>query len=155
MSGLKLITKTSYTVGMMGLVLMALFTLVDIAGSKFLGFPLPGVTELVALVQIFAIAGGLAFSELEKRHVRVEILIMVLPPKGKKALYGFSYYSVFFFFALATWSSFEHASSVLRSGMRTALLGLPVAPFMFWTAFCCALMCVTVLSELVYYAKRG
>lgn len=144
-----------YFLGMIGLLIMAVVTLVDIVGSKLLRTPLAGGTEIVALTQIFAIAGGLAFSELEKRHVRVEVLFMVLPAPFRKPLDAFGFGVSAFFFGLATWSSFEHALSVYRSGLKTAILGIPVSPLMFWTSFCCGLMCATVLSELFFSIKKG
>lgn len=142
------VVRAFCTLGMFGLVLMATITLVDIVGSKFLGAPLSGGTELVALTQIFAVAGGLAFSELEKRHVRVEILLMLIPAGSRIPFDVFGYVVGATLFGLGAWSAFEHALSVCRSGLKTAILGIPVSPFMFWTSLCCGLMCATIIGEL-------
>jgi hypothetical protein len=48
-------------VGLIAMVGMALTTLIDVVGSKGFQWPLPGSTEIIGVLQVLAIAGGLTF----------------------------------------------------------------------------------------------
>jgi TRAP-type C4-dicarboxylate transport system permease small subunit len=73
-------------VGLGAMAAICLATLIDVVGSKFFKWPLPGSTEMIAVIQVVAIAGGLAFSKIDGRHIRVDIFIDYLPKRGKAAL---------------------------------------------------------------------
>jgi TRAP-type C4-dicarboxylate transport system permease small subunit len=65
--------------GLVAMAAMGLTTLVDVVGSKFFHLPLPGSTEIIGVVQILAIAGGLAFSKIDGRQIRVDGLLNGCP----------------------------------------------------------------------------
>jgi len=123
-------------VGLVAMAAMVLATLIDVVGSKVFKWPLPGSTELIAVIQVIAIAGGLAFSKIDGRHIRVEFLREWLPQRGKAALDLFSALLGLGLFAVAGWMTYENGLSLLGSGTKTFLLGIPLSPFSFWIALC-------------------
>jgi TRAP-type transport system small permease protein len=141
-------------IGLAGMAIMALTALVDVLGTKLFGLPLPGSTEITAVVQIMAIAAGLAYSQIDGKQIRVDIILGFLPKWGKAVLDLFASLLGVVFFAIASWTSYVLGANLASSGTSTLLLGIPLAPFAFWLSLCCILMCVTILVELVN-AIRG
>jgi len=135
-------------VGLVAMATMGLATLIDVVGSQVFHRPLPGSTEIIGVIQVIAIAGGLAFSKIDGRHIRVDFLLELLPGRGKAGLDLFSSMLGLGFFVVAGWMTYEHGVNLYGSGTRTFLLGIPLAPFSFWIAFCCIPMCCVILMEL-------
>jgi TRAP-type C4-dicarboxylate transport system permease small subunit len=141
-------------VGLVAMAAMALTTLIDVVGSKVFKWPLPGSTEITGVIQVIAIAGGLAFSKIDGRHIRVEFLMDWLPGRGKAALDIFSALLGLGLFAVAGWMTYEHGLSLLGSGTKTFLLGIPLSPFSFWIALSCIPMCCVIIIELLTSIER-
>jgi TRAP-type C4-dicarboxylate transport system permease small subunit len=141
-------------VGLGAMAAIALATLIDVVGSKFFKWPLPGSTEMIAVIQVIAIAGGLAFSKIDGRHIRVDIFIGYLPKRGKAALDVFSSILGLGLFAIAGWMTYEHGLSLFNSGTKTFLLGIPLYPFAFWIALGCIPMCCVIIVELLSSIDR-
>ncbi len=141
-------------IGLVGMACMALATLIDVIGSKVLNKPLPGSTEIIGVVQIITIAGGMAFSKIAGSQIRVDFIFDLLPDRGKAALDVFSSILGLLFFAIAAWMSWENGVMLFGSGTRSFLLGIPLYPFAFWIAVCCVPMICVIFIELVISAKR-
>jgi TRAP-type C4-dicarboxylate transport system permease small subunit len=141
-------------VGLIAMVGMALTTLIDVVGSKGFQWPLPGSTEIIGVLQVLAIAGGLAFSKIDGRHIRVEFLIDWLPERGKAALDVFSSILGLGLFVVAGWMTYEYGLKLLSSGTETLLLGIALYPFALWIAFCCIPMCCVIIIELLISIDR-
>lgn len=140
--------------GLIAMAAMGLTTLIDVIGSKFFQRPLPGSTELTGVLQVIAIAGGLAYSKIDGQHIRVEFLIDLLPKTGKIVLELFSALLGLAVFLIAGWVTFQHGMNLLRSGTSTFLLGIPLYPFVFWISLSCIPMALVILWELIQSAQR-
>jgi TRAP-type C4-dicarboxylate transport system permease small subunit len=148
------VSSWSERVGLVAMAAMALTTLIDVIGSKVFKWPLPGSTEITSVVQVIAIASGLAFSKIDGRHIRVEFLLEWMPQRGKAALDVFSALLGLGLFAVAGWMTYEHGLSLFNSGTKTFLLGIPLSPFSFWIALGCIPMCFVIIIELVASIER-
>jgi len=62
---------------------MIVATIVDVIGSKAFRLPLPASLEVVYFCQLIAIAGALAYSEIDGRHIRVDLFVDKLPKKAR------------------------------------------------------------------------
>ena len=141
-------------VGLLALAAMGLTTIIDVIGSKVFNWPLPGSTEITSVIQVVAIAGGLAFSKIDGRHIRVEFLFDSLPEKGQAALDIFSAVLGLGLFVVAVWMTYEHGLNLFKSGTKTFLLGISLYPFAFWIAFCCIPMCFILILDLINAIDR-
>ncbi len=139
----------SERVGLAAMGAMVLAALVDVIGSKGFRWPLPGSTELTGVLQVVAIAGGLAFSKLDGRQIRVDLFIDWLPRRGKAILEIFISILSLALFVVAGWTAYKYGLRLLGNGTQTLLLGIPLYPFTFWIAFCCIPMCFVILVELL------
>lgn len=140
--------------GLAGFALMGLTALVDVVGTKLLGLPLPGSTEITSVLQIMAIGAGLAFSQIDGKQIRVDIITAFLPKSLGHGLDILASVLGVLFFALAAWMLYGMGENLSSSGTRTLLLGIPLAPFAFWLSICCIPMCCAILVEF-FNAIRG
>ena len=141
-------------VGLIAMAAMALTTLIDVVGSKGFQWPLPGSTEIIGVLHVLAIAGGLAFSKIDGRHIRVDLFIAILPSRSKAALEVFSSLLGLGLFAAAGWMTYQFGLRLLSSGTETLLLGIALYPFALWIAICCIPMCCVIIIELVSSIER-
>jgi len=141
-------------VGLVAMAAMGMTTIIDVIGSKVFHWPLPGSTEITAVIQVVAIAGGLAFSKINGRHIRVEFLFDSLPERGQAALDVFSAILGLGLFAVAGWMTYVHGQNLFNSGTRTFLLGIPLYPFAIWIAICCIPMCFIIILDLISAIDR-
>lgn len=141
-------------VGLVGMAAMALTTLIDVIGSKVFQLPLPGSTEITSVVQVTAIAGGLAYSLIDGRQIRVDILVDFLPDRVKAVLDVFSALLGLGLFVVAFFMMYTHGADLFNSGTKTFLLHIPLAPFAFWITLCCIPMCCAILIQLLRSLER-
>jgi TRAP-type C4-dicarboxylate transport system permease small subunit len=141
-------------VGLLAMGAMCLTTLIDVIGSKGFQMPLPGSTELTGVLQVVAIAGGLAFSKIDGRHIRVDFLLDWLPKRGEAALDIFSSILGLGFFAIAGWMTFQYGLSIHSSNTETLLLKIRLSPFAFWISLCCIPMCLVIILDLISSIDR-
>jgi TRAP-type C4-dicarboxylate transport system permease small subunit len=152
---LKILDKSSYysslwfeRIAMVGIVGIIAATLVDVLGAKLFGKPLSAGTEIVYFLQIVAIAGGLAFAQIEGRHVRIEFVDSA--PKIIKYLLNFiSSVLGLALFILLGWYSFEYSLDLRNAGEVTAASRIPIFPFAIWISICCIPMCLVLLKGMV------
>ncbi len=141
-------------VGLVAIAAMGLATLVDVIGSKGFQWPLPGSTEITGVLQVLAIAGGLAFSMIDGRQIRVEFLVEWLPRRGKDILDVFSALLGLGLFVIIGWMTYQWGVSFSSSGTRTLLIGIPLYPFAYWIALCCIPMFCVIFIELLSSIDR-
>lgn len=140
--------------GILGLSGMALVTLVDVILSKSVSRPLPGSTEMVGVLQVFAISAGLAFSKIDGRHIRIEFFLSMLPEAARRIIDILGSLLGLGFFVLAFLSTFEYALGLLKTRTVTLLIKIPLAPFLFWASLCSLLMCCVLLFEILQFARN-
>lgn len=125
--------------GLVALTCMVLVTLVDVVGDKFFSWPVLGSTEIIGLLQVVAVASGLAYSKIDGRQIYVGFLFDALRGR-KQAVLGV----VCSLAALAFWLAglvmlCKYGVTLSKRGTSTFILGIPQYPFVFWTAVVAAL----------------
>lgn len=122
-------------VGVAGLLLMLLFTVVDVVGSKVFNRPLTGAFEWIGYLQIIAIGGTLAIGFYANRHIAFEYLVWRLPAPAKNAVNIFVSLLCFAFFIVLARESFVYGLSLHKAGEMSSTAHLPLYPFAFFLAF--------------------
>jgi TRAP-type C4-dicarboxylate transport system permease small subunit len=151
----KILDKASYwssvwfeRIGMVAIVAIILATLVDIIGAKIFHRPLAAGTEVIYFLQIVAIAGGLAFAQIDGRHVRLEFVDSF--PKIVKAAFKFLSAGIGLgLFVILSWKSYQYGLALNAAHEVTAASRVPLFPFAFWIGLCCIPMCLVLLKNMV------
>jgi TRAP-type C4-dicarboxylate transport system permease small subunit len=117
-------------------------------GSKFFHWPLPGSTELIGVIQVVMVAGGLAISKAAGNQIFIDLVMGAVPKRVKAGLEVFSALLGLALFVIIAWQIYLYGLSLFRSGTKTLLLGVPLYPFAFWVALCCIPIGLVILIEL-------
>ena len=145
-----IVNSSAFGAASIVVILMAM-VVADIFGRKVLNKPVPMSYEVGAFMLVFIVFMGLAYSQRQRAHIRVEILTLRMPPKIRAimdlgaftlgiAIYGAIFYQTF------KWSyhSFEIGEYV------AGLVNIPKWPSQFAVAFGALLISLQFISDWVY-----
>jgi TRAP-type transport system small permease protein len=129
------------------LVALAVLTLLDVLGRYVFSFPVRGAVELTEAIMVGTIFTGIVLATEGRQHVTVDLFTMRLGPRGRRIQLAFSLLlatAVSVLLGAVTWSQ---ALAALDFGDKTTMLGLPMAPQVFFmSAF-------LFLNAIVYFAQ--
>ena len=142
-----LVNSSAFGAASIVIILMAM-VVADIFGRKVLNKPVPMSYEVGAFMLVFIVFMGLAYSQRQRAHIRVEFLTLRMPPRMRAimdlvaftlgiAIYGAIFYQTF------KWSyhSFEIGEYV------AGLVNIPKWPSQFAVAFGALLISLQFLSD--------
>jgi TRAP-type C4-dicarboxylate transport system permease small subunit len=135
-------------IAILGMVGIILATIIDVVGAKFFHWPLPAGTEVVYFLQVIAIAGALAISKIDGRHIRLEF-VDNLPKSGRALFHILASLLGLGLFIILCWTSFEYAQSLRINSEVTSTARIVVYPFALWLALCCLPMVLILIKELI------
>ena len=135
-------------IAIIGVLGMIAGTMVDVVGSKVFHWPLPAGTETVYLFQIVAIAGALAISKIDGRHVRIE-LIDRLPQPALGIIHALVALLGLALFIVLTWKTFDYAQTLRLKNEITATAKFPIYPFAIWLAVCYVPMVLILIKDFI------
>ena len=142
-------------IAIVGILGMVLFTLIDVVGAIFFRWPLPGVTELVPALQVIAIAGAMAFVQIERRNIQITIIADMLPKRVRAFLVSLVALLSLVLFMLLGWQSYEYGQLLRSMGEFTDTLKIPKYLLLLWIALSCIPMCLVLLVELLGSLAKG
>jgi len=118
----------SYVSGI-ALLLMGILGVADIIGIHVFAHPLPGMLEITSALMVSSIFLGLAWTEVRGRHVRVEVLVVLLPPQIRRWFDAFASFSLALFFGFIVWfGALSFWRSVEKQEYLEGLIEVPLWP---------------------------
>jgi TRAP-type C4-dicarboxylate transport system permease small subunit len=136
-------------IAIIGFLGMMASTVVDVVGAKAFEWPLPVGTEAVYLFQLIAIAGAIAYGQIDGRHIRVDFFVDKLPRRGRAFFHALAALLGLALFVVLTWKSYEYGIVLRNANDVTATSRIPIFPFALWLALCCIPVCLVLLGELL------
>ncbi len=133
------ITAALKLIAVLGLCGMSLLTVVDATGRYLLNRPIPGTVELVELLMIAVIFSSIPLMTRARGHITVDSFSHFMPPgvlRAQDKLAAVLATVVSAFLAVVT---LHKARSTADYGDMTALLHIPLAPFVYFMAVLLAL----------------
>jgi len=135
-------------VGAAALAVMMFLTATDVCLRYIFSRPLMGVYEIVEYMMAIVTTFGLAYGELQKEHISVDLLSSRFPPKTKAWVTSATYVLCTGILLVITWQSFLYAEAMRTSGYVSQSLYIPVYPFVYALAFGCGMFCLALLFNL-------
>ena len=132
------------------LFLMMALTFCDVIGRKFLGASIAGVVEMSELLMLAVIFFGLPLCSMRSEHVIFDLLDPFLPRFLKRSQHAFAHIACALLLLGATWLVWGRAFRTSEQGDITAQLQIPLHPFYYATAICCA---ITALVHFILAAR--
>lgn len=138
-----------YKVSIVMILAMMLLTVYDVGARYFFGSPLVGAYEYTEFLLVIIVASALAFAQISKRHVSVELLVARLPFGAQKFVNGLSGLVCLGIYALITWQGLKGAQMQWRNGVTSGAYSIPLWPFYVFLAFGCGILCLAFLADLL------
>lgn len=135
------------------LISMMLLTCVDVVGS-FFGHPLLGSEELTGMGAFLLLAFALPFTEIEKGHVGVDLIHMLLPKGIRRVLDCMVALLSSSFFSLVAWQCWVYADEMGQSGQVSATLQFPTFYLIYGVSFAFATLALVIFIEFLTLLKK-
>ncbi len=136
-------------VGISGLLLMVLVTVIDVVGAKLFTWRLLGAIDVVMLAQIIAISFAAACTLIVGRHVSVEFFVSILPQRAQTIIGNLVSFLGLSLFSLIIWRLVVLGYSFQTSGETSATVDIPLHFFAYAAAIACIPVGLVFLTELV------
>jgi TRAP-type C4-dicarboxylate transport system permease small subunit len=135
-------------IGGIALVLMTAVSCMNM-GLRMAGAPIAGIYDLVCYLGALVAALPLAYTQLKKGHIAVDIISSLFPALLRRTVVGVSYVLGMLFFGAAAWKIASLGEILRRSGEVSETLNMPFWPFTYAVAASCALMVFCLLLDTI------
>ncbi|MEM1431342.1 MAG: TRAP transporter small permease [Pseudomonadota bacterium] len=137
-------------VGGAGMLMSMFLGVADIVGTQVLLIPVPGPRELTESTMVLIVFGALAYAQIRRQHIRVELVYFQVGPRARAAMDIVTDLCAIAFFALILWQGWLEAQYSLQIGEATSgLIRFPLWPARFTLVAGCALMILQLLLHLI------
>ncbi len=134
---------------------MMFLTAVDVCMRYLFNSPVTGSFELVEFMMVLLIPFSIVFCASENSHVQVDIIVERFP-KGIRSFFTFAanLFSLVLF-VLITWQTVIYVIEEYDSKLTSAVLYIPVYPFIGALALAFAILSSLILAELMNRLARA
>lgn len=111
------------------IIFLMVATVADVASRYFAGTPIAGITEVGEVLMVASVFLGLAYTESRGGHVRVTLVLEMLPRRLAAIISSVSMFVVLVLLAWMVWETTGRAfESVEHNEFRFGLVQIPVWP---------------------------
>lgn len=130
------------------LVAMMLLTVVNLLMVQVY-VPFIGTAEVVGWLAALVAAFALGYTQLQKGHTRVDILVSRFPPRAQAIIDSIMFFIGMVLFGVATWQIVKLASRYWEMGSVSESLYIIFFPFIYTVALGCAFLCLVLLLDFL------
>jgi TRAP-type C4-dicarboxylate transport system permease small subunit len=130
------------------LVGMVVLTCANIA-SRAVWVPIRGTFELMGYCGAVVTASALAYTQLNRGHIAVNVLISKFSKQTQRRLNAFNNAACALFFALVTWQMVLKAHGFVTTGEVSETLRIIFYPFTYGVAAGCGVMALVFLLDFL------
>lgn len=111
--------------------------------------PVKGSFELMGYFGAIITAFALGYTQLEKGHISVDIVVLRFSEKTQRIIGAINSLVCMCFFAMVTWQVSKYATTLWRTGEVTETLRIIYYPFTYGVALGCAVFSLVFLTEFL------
>jgi TRAP-type transport system small permease protein len=145
--------KVMVTISSIFLAAMMLLVTADVTGRYVFKTPVKGSDELVGLLLLCVAACAFSYTQQEKRHIRIDILIDRVPRRARLGFDIFNYLFSLGIYVLITRQIFiivQRYINHLQTGTSTSeILHIPWTPFLIIMGLGFAILSLVMLSDMI------
>ena len=135
--------------------MMMFLVAVDVTLRYCFSSPIAGSVELVELMMVVVVFLAVAYTASRKGHVAIELIVSRFPKRVQAIIDIFTYFLSLGLVALIIWRSVVRANYVWLESHTSAVLSIPIYPFVFIIALGCALLAVVLLANFIDALARA
>jgi TRAP-type C4-dicarboxylate transport system permease small subunit len=133
---------------------MMFLTALDVCMRYLFNRPITGSFELVEFMMALLVPFSIVFCASEKSHVQVDIFVERFPEWLRSFLLFMANLFSFVLFVLITWQTIIYIVEEYGSKLTSAVLYIPVYPFIGTLALSFAILSMLLLAELINHLAR-
>jgi|YelNatPaOPRAMG01_1025707.scaffolds.fasta_scaffold289764_1 TRAP-type C4-dicarboxylate transport system permease small subunit len=146
-------------IGVCVILVMMFFTASDVLLRYIFNAPIEGAYEAIELMMAISFCFGIAYTQRQKGHVSVDLLVQRLNERKKAGLKFIVSLISFFLCLLITWQSFLKANVTFLSKEYTyGGIGpfghVPIFPFVYLTSSACLIFTLELFVDLIASLKE-
>lgn len=146
--------KWLHWIAMILLLLLMFITVGDIVGRYMAGIipgfgPIPGTYELTELMLAVAVLTAIGHTQMQKGHISIDLVISKFPRRVRTVIDCITNFLSLVIFVLVTWQTIKYAHLLYISNDVSAILRLPMYPFLIVAALGCFTFCLAMLSTFI------
>lgn len=142
-------------IGALALFLMMGLTAVDVVGRYIFSAPITGTFELTEFLVLILIFSFIGYTQSQKSHVSVDLLVMNFPGKIRLVIDVFNHVICLILMALITWRGAVKALEMMEVGEASPNLQIPDYPFVFFLVVGCGVMCIEYIRDLLGFFNHS
>jgi TRAP-type transport system small permease protein len=127
--------------------IMMLLTVADVFLRYCFSMPITGVTEITEYLLVCSLLGMVPCA-VDDKHIKVNIVTQLLPPKMKAAFEAGGFLVGMAFFAILAWQGFVSGLEALSIGAKSSGLSVPTFPFYVLLSLSFALLFIVLMLQL-------
>ena len=134
---------------------MMFLTALDVALRYVFSRPLPGAFEVVEYMMAILVPFALVFTAHSKAHIGVDLVIEHLPKRAQAIINAMTTLLTFGLFVFMAWQSYHYIIEQYHSGMTSAVLLIPMYPFIATCTIAFAILCLVLFIDFLNYLSEG
>ncbi|MFC2047280.1 TRAP transporter large permease subunit [Chloroflexota bacterium] len=135
--------------GAISLIGIVLLTTADVFSRFVFGLPMIFTIEVVQLMLVIVMLAGMAYTELRKGHVRVNILVDKFSPTAKLVTDTSTTLVALTVTVILAWQSVVYAQGLASQNQEVPILRIPLWPVVVIAGFCFLLFALAVSANFI------
>ena len=153
-------SKMLHWIAMVVFLLLMFMTVGDVVGRYMVGIipgfgPIPGSFELTEFMLAVAVLTAIGHTQVKREHISIDLVIDMFPPRVQAIIDSVTNFLTLAVFVLVTWQTTKYAQLLYTSNDVSAVLRLPVYPFLIIAAIGCFMFCLAMLSTFLHSLKKA
>lgn len=130
-------------------VVMMFWVVVDVSGRFFFASPIAGTLDYVRFMLAIVVFWGAAYVQLQKRQVRIDILVSRFPKTAQGVIDSITYIFSLVVVAIMTWQTGIYTMQTYASGHHPLATFFPVWPSVALVTLGAGLLCLALVQDLL------
>ena len=131
------------------LAMMMFLTFTDVLLRYIFKSPVPGGTELIEFLMGITVTFSVAYTAHKRSHIGVDLVLVRLSKKTRKLIGCMTSFLTFILFILICWQTILLISEDYHSKLESAVLYIPVYPFIAMVSVGLVILCLILLAEFL------
>ena len=128
---------------------MMFLTFTDVLLRYVFNSPVPGAPELIEFMMGIVVTFSVAYTAHKRSHVSVDLVIVLFPDRTRKLLGCITSFFTLILFMLICWQTVLLIYEEYQSNIISAVLYIPVYPFIATVAVGLVILCLVLLAEFL------
>ena len=150
-----LVTRWLNWMAAAALIVVMVIVCANVIGRGFFETPVKGTVDIVGLLGAIVIAWAIAYTQVVKGHIRVDILVQRLPHRIQYIVDSVIDLIGLALFALISWQTIIFAKAIFETGELSEVLKIPITPFASVVAIGCIALTLVLLIDLIKSVSKA